>query len=132
MARDAHYTALENMYRSAPINEFYRPEIEVRDSEATIRIEVSDRLFHAGGAVHGAVYFKVLDDAAFFAANSLEREVFVLTTVFNTYLTLDLVPRDFEEASEHSVPDLRIDGVVSSPDQKLSAQDADLLDLAGA
>jgi acyl-coenzyme A thioesterase PaaI-like protein len=29
----------------------------------------------------------MLDDAAYFAANSLEREVFVLTTSFTTYLT---------------------------------------------
>ena len=29
----------------------------------------------------------MLDDAAFFAANSLERDVFVLTTSFTTYLT---------------------------------------------
>lgn len=29
----------------------------------------------------------MLDDAAFFAANSLEREFFVLTTSFTTYLT---------------------------------------------
>ena len=29
----------------------------------------------------------MLDDAAFFAASSLEREVFVLTTSFTTYLT---------------------------------------------
>ena len=29
----------------------------------------------------------MLDDAAFFASNSLEREVFVLTTSFTTYLS---------------------------------------------
>jgi uncharacterized protein (TIGR00369 family) len=33
------------------------------------------------------VYFKVLDDSAFFAANSLEQEVFVLTSSFTTYIT---------------------------------------------
>jgi len=87
MNKDPHFIALENMYRAAPINEFYRPSIEVGEAEATIEGEVSSRLFHAAGAVHGSVYFKMLDDAAFFAANSLEREVFVLTTSFTTYLT---------------------------------------------
>ncbi len=87
MSKDPHFAALERMYLAAPINAFYRPKIEVSDSEATIEIEVSEKLFHAAGAVHGSVYFKVLDDAAFFAANSLERDVFVLTTSFNTYLT---------------------------------------------
>lgn len=87
MTRDSHFVSLEKMYLAAPINEFYRPRIEVADSRATIEIEVTEKLFHAAGAVHGSVYFKLLDDAAFFAANSLEREVFVLTTSFTTYLT---------------------------------------------
>ena len=87
MTKDPHFVALQDMYLAAPINEFYRPSIEVRDAEAEIEIDVSEKLFHAAGAVHGSVYFKMLDDAAFFAANSLEREVFVLTTSFTTYLT---------------------------------------------
>ncbi len=87
MTKDQHFLALQNMYLVAPINEFYRPSIEVSDSEATIEIEVSEQFFHSAGAVHGSVYFKMLDDAAFFAANSLEREVFLLTTSFMTYLT---------------------------------------------
>ena len=87
MTKDRHFVALQNMYLAAPINEFYGPSIEVSDSEAIIEIEVTGDLFHSFGAVHGSVYFKMLDDAAFFAANSLEREVFVLTTSFTTYLT---------------------------------------------
>ena len=87
MTNDPHFIALQNMYLAAPINAFYRPAILVSDGEATIEIDVSEKLFHSAGAVHGSVYFKMLDDAAFFAANSLEREVFVLTTSFTTYLT---------------------------------------------
>jgi uncharacterized protein (TIGR00369 family) len=87
MTRDPHFASLESMYLAAPINAFYRPTIVVGDAQATIEIEVSEKLFHSAGAVHGSVYFKLLDDAAFFAANSLEREVFVLTTSFTTYLT---------------------------------------------
>ena len=37
---------------------------------------------HAAGAVHGSYYFKVLDDACYFAANSLVSDVFVLTVSF--------------------------------------------------
>ena len=36
---------------------------------------------------HGVVYFKALDDATFFAANSLVEDVFVLTVSFNLYFT---------------------------------------------
>jgi uncharacterized protein (TIGR00369 family) len=85
--KDQHFVALQNMYLAAPISELYDPRIEIVDSEATIEIEVSEQFFHSAGALHGSVYFKMLDDAAFFAANSLEREVFVLTTSFTTYLT---------------------------------------------
>ncbi|NKI16731.1 PaaI family thioesterase [Spongiibacter sp. KMU-166] len=75
------------MYKTAPINAFYRPEMVVSKGEAVIEIAVSDQHFHSAGAVHGSVYFKMLDDAAFFAANSMEPDYFVLTTSFTTYLT---------------------------------------------
>jgi len=87
MSRDPHFVSLENMYLTAPINEFYAPRIQVMEGEATVQIDLSEKFFHAAGAVHGSVYFKMLDDAAFFAANSLERELLVLTTSFTTYLT---------------------------------------------
>jgi uncharacterized protein (TIGR00369 family) len=87
MSKDPHFVALQSMYLAAPINDFYRPSIEVSEAQATIEIGVSSKLFHAANAVHGSVYFKMLDDGAFFAANSLEREVLVLTTSFTTYLT---------------------------------------------
>jgi acyl-coenzyme A thioesterase PaaI-like protein len=36
-----------------------------------------------GGAAHGTIYFKMLDDAAFYAANTLVTDRFLLTTSFN-------------------------------------------------
>ena len=87
MTKDPHFVALENLYLAAPISDLYHPSVEISDSEATIEIEVTKQFFHSAGALHGSVYFKLLDDAAFFAANSLERDVFVLTTSFTTYLT---------------------------------------------
>lgn len=82
-----HYHRLERMYLSAPINDFFRPTIEIERGRAVITNPVRRDLFHAAGAVHGSVYFKVLDDAAWFAVNSLVTDVFVLTTAFTTYLT---------------------------------------------
>lgn len=82
-----HFRALESMYQAAPINEFYQPTMTVSEGEATIEIDVKKELFHSAHAVHGSSYFKMLDDAAFFAANSLEPDVFVLTTSFTTYIT---------------------------------------------
>lgn len=87
MSLEEHYRKLESMYAAAPINDFFLPSITVSEGESIIEIEVTKKLHHAAGGVHGSVYFKMLDDAAFFAANSLETEVFVLTTSFTTYLT---------------------------------------------
>ena len=84
---EAHFRRLENMYHGAPINSFYPPRINISEGECMIEIDVKEDYFHAAGAVHGSVYFKLLDDSAFFAANSYEPEVFVLTTSFTTYIT---------------------------------------------
>ncbi len=82
-----HFRKLENMYLSAPTNEYYRPTIHIGAGQAEVSITVRPDFFHAARAVHGSVYFKLMDDAAFFAANSLVEDVFVLTTSFTVYLT---------------------------------------------
>lgn len=87
MSEENHFRNLERMYKAAPINDFYKPEIVIGEGKAEIEIELSEKLYHSARAVHGSVYFKMLDDAAFFASNSLEQQYFVLTTSFTTYLT---------------------------------------------
>ncbi len=82
-----HFRALEKMYLAAPINEIYQPRIAISEGEAEIVIPLSRKYYHAAEAVHGSVYFKMLDDAAFFAAASLEPDFFLLTTSFTTYFT---------------------------------------------
>ncbi len=84
---EKHYRALEKMYLAAPINRIYNPRITVSNENAEIEIDVNETLFHSAGAVHGSVYFKMLDDAAFFAANSIDKDYFVLTVSFTIYLT---------------------------------------------
>ena len=86
-ANPEHFRRLEHMYLTrASINNYFRPGLSVSEGEAEVRIEVDPKFFHAAGAVHGSVYFKALDDAAFFAANSVVEDVFVLTTSFNIHL----------------------------------------------
>lgn len=91
MTKEEHYRCLENMYSVAPVNELYLPAMKVGEGEATVEMEVGEKFHHTAGAAHGSVYFKMLDDAAFFAANSVEREVFVLTVSFTTYMTRPVV-----------------------------------------
>lgn len=70
------------MYAKAPINRFFQPKLRIEEGEAEIRIQVREDFHHTAGAMHGSVYFKALDDATFFAANSLVSDVFVLTASF--------------------------------------------------
>ena len=74
------------MYHSAPINEYFKPKLKVERGKTELLIPVRPDFFHAAGAVHGSVYFKALDDAAFFAVSSLVEDAFVLTANFNLYL----------------------------------------------
>jgi len=84
---EEHYRRLERMYASAPVNQYFAPSMHVSEGRAEVIIKVRPDFFHAAHAVHGVLYFKLLDDAAFFAVNSLVHDVFVLTVSFNIYLT---------------------------------------------
>jgi uncharacterized protein (TIGR00369 family) len=84
--RSDHHRKLEAMYHDTNVNEHVPAELTVGDGTAEIEIPVSEEYYHALGAVHGALYFKALDDAAFFAANSVVEDVFVFTTDFTLSL----------------------------------------------
>ncbi|WP_174293394.1 PaaI family thioesterase [Sphingomonas bacterium] len=87
----AHFRALESLYATAPINRLFESRLEVvSPGFARIRFQLDERHFHAAGAVHGTSYFKMLDDAAFYAANSLVTDRFLLTTAFNLLFTRPL------------------------------------------
>ena len=83
-----HYKKLERMYLNANLNqEIYKTTtVKIEEETARIQLTVEPKYFHALGAMHGSVYFKLLDDAAFFAVNSIVKDVFVLTTNFNINL----------------------------------------------
>jgi uncharacterized protein (TIGR00369 family) len=87
----AHFRALEHLYAAAPINNLFDSTLEIPAAGiAWIRFTIHPDVFHAGGAAHGTSYFKMLDDAAFYAANSLVTDRFLLTTAFNLLLTKPL------------------------------------------
>ena len=87
----AHYRALESLYRHAPVNALFESQLEiVEEGFVRIRFEVGEGLYHAAGAAHGTVYFKMMDDAAFYACNSLVSDRFLLTTAFNLLFTRPL------------------------------------------
>ena len=84
----SHFERLERMYLSAPINMgIYKGiTINISNEKAELTLPISQTYFHAAKAIHGSVYFKMLDDAAFFAVNSVVEDVFVYTVSFNVQL----------------------------------------------
>jgi uncharacterized protein (TIGR00369 family) len=84
MPMTAHFRKLENMYLSAPLNNqvYSQVTISITEGRAEISQLIQDKFFHAAGSLHGSVYFKLLDDSAYFAANSLVTDYFLYTTSF--------------------------------------------------
>jgi uncharacterized protein (TIGR00369 family) len=83
-----HHRKLERMYQRAPCNEHRDVTVSITDEGAAeVHLGVDSDDHHAAGGVHGANYFKALDDATFFAANSIVEDVFVVTTDFHLQLT---------------------------------------------
>ncbi len=84
----AHFRALESLYAAAPINRLFDSRLMIAEpGVARIEFSLDSRYYHAAGAAHGTSYFKMLDDAAFYAANSLVTDRFLLTTAFNLLFT---------------------------------------------
>lgn len=85
---NTHFEKLKRMYLGAKVNTqlYDTTTCIIEEGTSTIGLVVSDKYFHALGAMHGSVYFKLLDDAAFFAVSSIVTDVFVLTTSFNIQL----------------------------------------------
>ena len=81
-----HWRALEGLYGSAPVNRLFESQLTITgEGTARITFDIDARVHHAAGAAHGTVYFKMLDDAAFYAANTLVTDRFLLTTSFNLH-----------------------------------------------
>jgi uncharacterized protein (TIGR00369 family) len=83
-----HFRGLEALYASAPVNALFESRLTIpAEGRSRIEFTVDERVHHAAGAAHGTIYFKMLDDAAFYAANSLVTDRFLLTTAFNLHFT---------------------------------------------
>ncbi|EJF09264.1 MULTISPECIES: PaaI family thioesterase [Pontibacter] len=85
---EAHHRKLERLYLSANVQQLFSgSSIEVSHSKSEITLPVDPKYFHGAQAIHGATYFKLLDDAAYFAVASLVTDVFIVTFSFQINLT---------------------------------------------
>lgn len=82
----SHYRKLETMFVEAPINKLLLPSMIISEKSASITMQTQEQFFHAGNALHGSIYFKMLDDAAYFACQSVVEDYFIVTSNFNINL----------------------------------------------
>lgn len=83
-----HYKKLENIYLKANINTdlYSTTTVKIEEGYSEVGLTISKKYFHALGAIHGSIYFKLLDDASFWSVNSVVHDYFCLTTSFNIQL----------------------------------------------
>ena len=113
-----HYRKLEHMYMNAPIQQIYSGiGINVSKGKASITLPVDSKLFHAAGSLHGSVYFRLLDDAAYFSVNSVVTDVFMVTSSFH----IDLL-RPVNKGS------LRAEGIIISSSKNIYLAQSELFD----
>ncbi|MAH80363.1 MAG: thioesterase [Rickettsiales bacterium] len=85
MNKVEHYKKLENIYYKAEFNMILKPIITISEARCEIKSIYSEIVHHAADAAHGSMIFKTLDDSAYFAANSLEFDEFLVTVSYNMH-----------------------------------------------
>lgn len=83
-----HFRFLEALYKKGRINQqhFSDTDIQVTDGRATISVTIDAQWHHAKDSMHGCIYFKFLDDAAYFATASQIEDQFIVTKSFQVDL----------------------------------------------
>lgn len=84
---DEPYKNLIAMYYAAPCNKVLPGlSMTIGEGTATVGFDAALEHQHSAGGMHGSYYFKLMDDACFFACNSIVMDVFVLTASFHVEL----------------------------------------------
>ena len=119
-----HWRRCAKMYRFAPVNaaDRFASRVRVGHKRARVTMPAKPSYCHAALALHGLNYFKMLDDACFFAAQSMNHQHFCVTTSFTTYITRPVVV-----AGEGDVPLLTSTGTVTSASKSLILAEAVML-----
>ena len=82
-----HFKNIINGYSNAPINQLFKPKMKLSLGQCEIEMKISKNFHHSANSLHGSIYFKMLDDAAWGASNTYIDDVFLFTYNFNIYLT---------------------------------------------
>ena len=77
-----HFKNIINVYSNAPINQLFKPKMKVSLGQCEIEMKISKNFHHSANSFLGSIYFKMLDDAAYFASQTHEKEFFLYTVNF--------------------------------------------------
>ncbi len=97
---EEHLNRLTKMYHKAPINLMMNATLKVFASKAIVRMKVDKNYFHAGNTLHGSIYFKMLDDASFFASQSIVSDYFLVTSNYNVHLMRPIIEEELMAEGE--------------------------------
>ena len=89
-----HLEKLENMYLSDPVNKEFNPGVTILEGEAEIHIPVRKKVSNADGSIIGCICYKLMEDAAILAVNSIVNDVQVSASNFNVYLSNTAASRE--------------------------------------
>ena len=70
-------------YLNHPMHQGLSLNVSLTNGTATLSIIAHKEICNLVGTLHGSYYFKMMDDACFFAALSLKKHHFVATANFN-------------------------------------------------
>lgn len=90
-----HTDFLKAMYNAGPINGLFNQHDVMFDphtGNTTLHFTPEFKHCHTAGSLHGSGYFKMLDDASFFAAQAQVTDNFIYTVSFNVYLIKAVMP----------------------------------------
>ena len=115
-----HFKNIINGYSNAPINQLFKPKMKLSLGQCEIEMKISKNFHHSANSLHGSIYFKMLDDAAWGASNTYIDDVFLFTYNFNIFLT--------KPVSKGKIRS--IGSVITKSDKKIEAE-ASLYDYSG-
>ena len=81
-----HFKNIIKCYSIAPINKIFKPRMNLGLGKCEIKMRISKSFHHSANSLHGSIYFKMLDDAAWGASNTYVDDVFLFTYNFDIYL----------------------------------------------
>jgi len=92
--QELHLEKLENLYLSDQVNKDLDPGVKILEGEAEIHIPVREKVSNTDGSIIGCICYKLMEDAAILALNSIVNDVQVTASNFNIYLSNSIASRE--------------------------------------